>query len=178
MRQSKNKQAVTPYLEIRTAFTLDSQENTLIQDDCRSKIKTQAFLLILYTRTGQRGHPKQNIRQITCKAKEIDEELWIYFDSSRISLLWLSLMSKTFVQRHSCLESWELNDCCSRVTLIFPIYGPDISSLSPSVQPTQRCTTVYITLWSVHSQLSTHVASSLSKAHVQFCQLLLTDFKK
>lgn len=118
------------------------------------------------------------MRQITCKAKEIDEELWIYSDSSRISLLWLSLMSKTFIQRHSCLESWELNDCCSRVILIFPIYGPDISSISPSVQPTQRFPTVYITLWCAHSQLSTHIASSLSKAHVQFCQLLLTDFKK
>lgn len=102
----------------------------------------------------------------------------IYFDSNRIPLLWLCLMSKTFAQKHSCLESWELNDVCSRMTLIFLMSSPDIPSVSPSVQPTQRCTTVHITLWSAPSQLSTHAASSPIKAYVQFCQFLLTDFKK
>lgn len=87
-------------------------------------------------------------------------------------------MSKIFAQKHSCLESWELNDACSRMTLIFLMSSPDIPSISPSVQPTQRCTTVHITLWSAPSQLSTHTASSPIKAYVQFCQFLLTDFKK
>lgn len=137
--------------------------------------------MILHPRTGQREHHKREnrgIRQIICKAKQIDDELWIYFDSSRIPRMWLSLMSKMFAQKHSCWESWELNNAFPRVTLIFPVHSPDIPSISPSAQPTQRCTAVHITLCSAHSQLSTHIASSLSKAPVQLYLFLLIDFKK